>query len=364
MRIVHLSDIHLSEDNYTEFDNNYRDALINDLNNYYSSIPIDLIVITGDLVDKGGYSLFKIKGFENYENPYDIFKKIFIEPISEQLGIPLHQFLFIPGNHDIDEKGILLYDENALSKNINSQNIKKYLSENHGFIHNQRIKKFKDFEKEYHKDNSNYEYTTNQSTYFYEKTGLKIGFILVNDSWRCKSIKLKNDSEKLFFGEQQLYDGLNHLESINTDLNICLLHHSVDDYAESSSVKGILQRKKIELFLYGHFHNTQTNNLYTPQGYCLGFRSRAALFKPEEKDSEYHSGYQILDFDLIAYKITQVHYRKYDHKDSAKIFIADNETAPHNGIDKNKPNKDNGFDLYREERKTQTRNLDKNLFKS
>lgn len=364
MRIVHLSDIHLSEDNFTEFTNNYRTALIRDLSAYNSPIPIDLIVITGDLVDKGGYSLLKIKGFETYDSPYDIFKKVFIEPISRDLGIPLHSFLFIPGNHDVDEREIRLYDEHILCNEITLQNVNSYLHGNNSFTHNLRIKKFKDFEKAYHKDNLNYEFGVNHSVYFYEKEGFKIGFILINDSWRCKSIRLKNDSDKLFFGDQQFYDGLNYLENLSTDLNICLFHHSVDDYAESATIRGILQRKNIELFLYGHFHNTETNVLYTPNGTCLGFRTRAALFKPEEKESEYHSGYQILDFDLTTYKIIQVHYRKYNYKDSAKIFIADNETAANAGIDKNYLTGNNGFNLIREGRATRPVELSKDEFKS
>lgn len=364
MRIVHLSDIHLSEDNYTEFKNNYRDALIADLKYYNSNLPIDLIVITGDLVDKGGHSLFKINGFEEFISPYDIFTKVFIEPISIQLGISLDRFLFVPGNHDVDERAILLWDENEVIKNIGLHNVGKYLNENQDFKHSFRIKKFKDFEMEFHKDTTNYVFSPNQSTFVFEESGLKVGFILVNDSWRCKSIKLEKETGKIIFGEQQLHDSIDYLNSIETDLNICLFHHSVNDYEESREVKGLLQRKNIELFLYGHFHNTQTNILYTPHGNCLGFRSRAALFKPESKDSEYHVGYQILDFDLSAYKITDVHYRKYNYKPDSKKFISDNETAPDNGIDKNKSNNNNGFPLFRENRSTKPINLDINLFRS
>ena len=366
MRLVHLSDIHLSKDNYTEFQNNYKDALLKDLAIYHNSIPIDLIIITGDLVDKGGHSLFEISEFKDYKSPYDIFEKVFINPISEQLGIDKHKFLFIPGNHDIDEKEILLVDEKELVNNINNKNINDYLLENKSFKHSNRIRKFKEFEEKYHSENSNYSYTSNQSTYVYEyKNSCKIGFILVNDSWRCKSIKLSiEEDEKHYFGVKQLYDGLEYLNQSNTQLNICLLHHTLDDYKESLEVEGILNRKNIELFLYGHFHNTKTNILYTPNGNCKGFRARAAFFKPEEINSDYHSGYQILDFDLTSnYKITAVHYRKYNNKEDSKSFISDNETAPMNGIDKNNSNSNMGFELSREGRENKKQNLNKDLFK-
>ena len=366
MRLVHLSDIHLSKDNYNEFQNNYKDALLKDLAIYHNSIPIDLIIITGDLVDKGGHSLFEILEFKDFKSPYDIFDKIFIDPISDQLGIDKHKFLFIPGNHDIDEKEILLFDEKELVKNISDKNINEYLLENKSFKHSNRIRKFKEFEQQYHLENSSYIYSPNHSTYIYEnKNGCRVGFILVNDSWRCKSIKLaiENDN-KHYLGVSQLYESLDYLNQNKTQLNICLLHHNLHDYKEEEEVKGILNRKNIELFLYGHFHSTETCILYTPSGNCKGFRARAALFKPEEINSQYHSGYQILDFDLTSnFKVTAVHYRKYNHKEDSKAFISDNETAPMNGIDKNSSNSNMGFDLPREGRENRKQYLNKDLFK-
>lgn len=366
MRIVHLSDIHLSKSNYDEFQNNYKNALIKDLLEYNRSSPIDLIVITGDLVDKGGYSLFEIPEFETLNSPYDIFEEVFLKPIISALNIDKHRVLFIPGNHDVDEKEILLFDESELVKNINNTNIKKYLSENIVFKHSHRIRKFKEFEEKYHDGNLNYKYSPNQSYFVFNdlNSNTKVGFILINDSWRCKSIKLAKDDGKHYCGMQQFYDGLEFLDSLNTELNICLLHHSTDDYIDGNAIKGILQRKNIELFLYGHFHNTDTNVLYTPHGNCKGFRGRAALFKPEEIVSKYHAGYQILDIDLNTFILTQIHYRKYDNSESSKSFIMDLETAPNYGVDKNNSNNDKGFELQREGRKNKKSELDINQFKS
>lgn len=112
MRIVHLSDIHLSKTTYDFLINEYLDALILDLKKQVKSAgEIDLIVITGDLVDCGGQSLYEIEGYEDtksYPSPFHIFEEIFINPISQELRIPKSNFLFIPGNHDIDEESILL----------------------------------------------------------------------------------------------------------------------------------------------------------------------------------------------------------------------------------------------------------------
>ena len=73
MRIIHLSDIHLSNENFQSFKSYYRNSLIKELNKINSETKIDLIIISGDLVDKGGSSLKKIEGYENVDNHYDIF---------------------------------------------------------------------------------------------------------------------------------------------------------------------------------------------------------------------------------------------------------------------------------------------------
>lgn len=355
MRLVHLSDIHLSNANYHEFVHKYRNALISDLKIYNNSKKIDVLLITGDLVDKGGHSLFEIEGFDNSTNPYDIFNDVFIQPVIKTVGIPSEQVLFIPGNHDVNERGFSYYDECQLIDKISEANIESYLKENRTrFLHNQRIENFKEFEKSFHSNNALYDFSNNHSTYIYNYgNDFKIGFILINDSWRCKARKIVGENPKIFFGYQQLDYSLDYFKGHKTDLNICLFHHSLDDYAEKKEVERILRTKEIELFLYGHYHNTDFKISYSPFGSCIGIRGRAALNRPEESISEYQPGYQIIDLDLNSYKVNKIHYRKYIYNSSR--FDSDTETAK-GGIDEEKPifnlERENktpkGFDLKRE----------------
>lgn len=149
-------------------------------------------------------------------------------------------------------------------KNISDVNITKYLCENIDFKHSHRIRKFKEFEQKYHNGNSNYTFSPNESTYvFQDKCGIKVGFILINDSWRCKSIKLQGEDDTFYFGMQQLHNGIKILEFEQTKLNICLFHHSVSNYKERTEVERALSNKNIELFLYGHYHSTKFEKLYT-----------------------------------------------------------------------------------------------------
>ncbi|MBP5983947.1 MAG: metallophosphoesterase [Fluviicola sp.] len=240
MRIIHFSDIHLAYKNHQYFVTVFRKALINDLKSQLSNGSFDLVIITGDLVDRGGLSLYTIKEFIGKENdltPYQIFEKIFIEPISSELAIPKNKFLFVPGNHDVDERFILLKEESGLIKKIieGKPSITEILESNEvNFEYSKRIECFKKFEEEYHLTNNEYDYTNNQSTYIYQsEEGVNYGFLLLNDSWRCKSVRLlleEQNSFNLNLGSKQIYDGLSKLRKKNADVIICAMHHPLEKF--------------------------------------------------------------------------------------------------------------------------------------
>lgn len=362
MRIVHLSDIHLSKSNFEEFNNTYCEALIRDLISFHKEKKIDVIVITGDLVDKGGHSLYNIDGFGDksiYPSPYNIFEKIFINPMIDALGFSKENFLFVPGNHDIDESEILLKDEYDLTKTLTIENIGHHLKGNINFKHSKRIKKFKEFEEEFHQGQSNYQYTSNESVFYYNFENINIGFILINDSWRCRSQKLDCD-DKLMFGVNQFFNGVNALKKYDTKLNIALLHHPIDDFAEMKEVQRCLNVSNISFYLYGHYHSSDFKKHY--QGSldsCFGIRGRASLNKINEVSSSYQPGYQIIDIDLgHQVKITGIHYRKYKY--DFNYFVYDTD-ACQTGIDKGYLDK--GIEL-KSELQAKKYSLDKSQFTS
>ncbi|OIQ23826.1 metallophosphoesterase [Lacinutrix sp. MedPE-SW] len=352
MRIVHLSDIHLSEDNFDEFHDNYLEALINDLADFHSTNNIDLIVITGDLVDKGGHSLLGMKEFEGFDSPYEIFEKVFIKPISSFLGLGNENFLFIPGNHDIDENGILWVDEKSLKEKLSKDTIKEQLKLNERTFNstNKRIQTFKEFEKKFHKETINYEFTNNESTYLFNDkvSNSNIGFILINDSWRCSTCQLKDSKlNNHYVGIKQFYWAIEKLKQLNqgVDLDkvICLFHHSIEEYTEKEEVKRFLINKDVDLFLYGHHHSIKSEYLFTPMNGCHGFRGRAALNKPDEQIDIFQPGYQIIDIDLLSNRISQIYHRKYVFNSS--MFAPDTTSAPPLGVDNNSSRGSIGYEF-------------------
>lgn len=309
MRIIHLSDIHLSSENLIELRTFYLKALISELQTFNSQIKIDIIVISGDLVDKGGKSLLKMDEFSSFSNPYLIFEKEFITPISLELKLNKDQFLFVPGNHDINRDEIEEISEAGLMSIIKSPeeaNRIVNIINNKKFYHLNRQNDFKEFERQYY--NSNYSMSPFESTYIHESS-IKVGFGLINDSWRCsENLKLENH----FFGTTQLKKIENEFDIKKCNIYILVIHHSIDSFNkyEKQAINNILLSGKISILLSGHEHSNRVIESNDGQNKYLNIRGRTAFNKPGEIISEFQPGYNIVDIDNLNFK-TKVTFRKY-----------------------------------------------------
>ena len=316
MRIIHLSDIHLCKDNIEDFRLHYRKSLIEELENRNSEIEIELIIISGDLVDKGGASLKELDGYEGYDNPYDIFEKEFIEPICNQLQIPKEKILFIPGNHDIEQDKIDEIKEAGLKNILKSpQEVNKITEKYKGNLEGldfQRLHNFLEFEKVYQKDNKflQYEFSEFESKAVYDNFSNKIGIALINDSWRCGKGKVENH----FIGINQFHRCLKFFEENETEFNIAVMHHPFGCFNEEEieEIDNLLHYKKIEILLLGHEHSKRFEGSdFGNNKKVLFSRGRSAFDKPHEKEIKYTSGYAIIDIDFSR-KLIKCHYKIYD----------------------------------------------------
>lgn len=341
MRIVHLSDVHLSDKNIDELRNFYIERLTEDLEKIQrlDNKKIDIIAITGDLVDRGGHSLKK-HYHGNFSNPYDFFEAEFITPIREKLNLTNSNFIFIPGNHDIDESEIKWIEEKRL-KALNPKGVNDELDKiRFDFTDaNKRIKAFKEFENKFHEDTQKmgYHFSNNESTYIFEsRGGEKVGFLLVNDSWRCSTCKIEDEKNEGFndhlFGTNQLIQGYNRIKG-KANLNIGLFHHDISDLKESKEILSIANGE-IPLFLCGHKHNINNEPFVDNLGqeYLRVFRPRAALNKPDEIIEEFMIGYQIYDINVNTSIINKINYRRYSRKGKIGFFTDSGDYSDDNGV--------------------------------
>lgn len=319
MRIVQLSDIHLSKTNLEELKNYYREALIKDLQSFHIDVPIDVILITGDLLDRGGSSL----GSEGYK----IFEQEIISPIACALNIKKERFLFVPGNHDVNKEFIEEENEFFLASKMTKETANEKLKDfaDKFVAANKRIQKFKEFERQFHENNTTYAYSNNESFAIEYDKDKPVGFALINDSWRCSPTLTK---EQHFIGVNQLFNVEKNLEEHQTVLNIAVFHHPYEllNSNESDEIDNILKSRKFDIAIFGHSHDYKFESLISATGGIVLLNGRAAFNDVNEKESRYQPGYNILDID-IDNKTYLLHARKFI-KTSGFRFDKDVESLP------------------------------------
>lgn len=317
MRIIHLSDIHLSYDNIEDFRNYYKEAFIKELESINAQKNIDLIIISGDLVDKGGVSLKKIEGYENIENCYEIFEEEFLKPICENIPNMTGRILFIAGNHDIQQDKIDKVQEagikSILSNPKSVNDLYREYKENLNGLNFQRMQDYLDFEKRYQHNNQKLEYKFSdfESTAIYQYNEHKVGIALINDAWRCGKDSVSNH----FLGTNQFHRCLLYFKENNTNLDIAVMHHPLDCYNknEKQEIENILHSRGFSMVLLGHEHSQSFEEIGTgqPNSKIIYIRGRSAFDKPYEKEDKYISGFTIIDVDFNR-KNLRCHYMKYD----------------------------------------------------
>lgn len=307
MRIIHLSDIHLCKDNIEDFRLHYRKSLIEEFKKINFEKEIDLIIISGDLVDRGGKSLLELDEYKSLNNPYEVFEKEFIDSICCEIPFLKENVIFIAGNHDIEVNKINKVIEAGLNSLITDSNnanevFNEYKSDKN-FLGIDRMNNFLNFEEKYHSANKNlkYEFSEFESKVIYEYDGKKIGIALINDSWRCTQKKVSEH----FISTHQFFRCLNFFDIEKTKFNIVVMHHPLNlmEETEKEAIEDILQYKNFKLLLIGHEHKKRVEILGLNEDNIFCVRGRTAFDKPHEKEKDYISGFSIIDIDFENFKI-------------------------------------------------------------
>ena len=173
LRILHLSDLHLVKEHPA------MDTLLMYLNRSMDEIQkdrgIDLVIFTGDLIDKGGAS------FGDINTAFKKFEEVVITPILEKLKLSKDRFVFIPGNHDTENDiGKQYMKKGFLGENPHDDYEKiisiKNSPKNQDIVR-VRTKAFKDFERLYYTENLREAYQCGdfESNFKFDIGGRKIG---------------------------------------------------------------------------------------------------------------------------------------------------------------------------------------------
>lgn len=290
LRILHLSDLHLVKEHPA------MDTLLMYLNRSMDEIQedrgIDLVIFTGDLIDKGGAS------FGDINTAFKKFEEVVITPILEKLKLSKDRFVFIPGNHDTENDiGKQYMKKGFLGENPHDDYEKiisiKNSPKNQDIVR-VRTKAFKDFERLYYTENLREAYQCGdfESNFKFDIEGRKIGITSLNSVWFCGL----DDDKKLFLGTDQITNSQAFLSDCNIKIVASHIGYDLLTEAERKHAKEAIARC-YDLNLSGHTHSLDDDFIVIPSGdYCMNITAAGTLCDNIHKlDENYKNSFQVID---------------------------------------------------------------------
>lgn len=288
LNILHISDVHIQKKDAIEIQEIVK-KLIADVKHIQKEkeISIDLICFTGDLIQRGDKA-------EKDENQWQLSEDILINPLLSELNLSQEDFVFIPGNHEVDTSEILHVVEKGL-KIKNQQDIKEIMDK-FDQSYNKRLSYFYSIVKKRLPDAK-----FGDLGYSYKKSinGIQVGIACVDSAWRSTG---KGAAEKgtLYVSTKQIQRL--YQEVSGSDLTICMMHHPVDWLEDCESLDVEKELSKFDLVLRGHVHDEDLKQI-ARQTFKTIYSTAGKLFPldfVEGKAIDGYNGYSILSIDLAS----------------------------------------------------------------
>lgn len=267
--IIHLSDFHINSKNIGNI-KEICPRLIDDIKKNCAEGDIALVVCSGDLVYSGSSENFSL-AFDN-----------FIEPILSGLNIKESQFIYVPGNHEVDISKVdkdfsESFTHRILTEGLKLEDLKKPNV-------NDRLSSFFEF--------SSLFYEWEQSKLVVSRQELignvKYGITMVNSSWNTAGDS-NNEAKKIIIPREALIESLSAVAEC--DKKIIVMHHPIDWFFDENAaeIEGVLN--KYDFVLTGHKHYESVNLMKGMNGITL----YNAASKVDISANE--NGYTIISFD-------------------------------------------------------------------
>lgn len=301
IRLLHFSDLHLSGDVNMQENTKVRLGFLFDslIKIQEDGKPVDIVVFTGDLIDKGG------NDYPTIADGFHAFEEQVMKPLIKKVGIRPERIVFIPGNHDTQcstkeakrGKRILLEEyahgtEKEINSLLNNSDDKELII--------QRTKDFKVFEKDYYSKYipDYYTYSDFESNFVYVIDGVKIGITALNSVWLYGETKDKaGDAEPVYLGTDQITRSVGKLKEC--ELKIVASHYpfgKLHDEESDKTYEKIAQHYDISLA--GHTHSNHDEYRYSSSGgHFLDITSAGTLDDNVYEDRvEYKNSFQVIDY--------------------------------------------------------------------
>lgn len=312
LRILHLSDLHLVKEHPAMA--SLLMYLKLSMDEIQKDRGVDLVIFTGDLIDKGGAS------FGDINTAFKEFEEVVITPISEKLKLSKDRFVFIPGNHDTENDIVKQYTKNGFLGENSHDDYEKIISiknsPNNRAIVRTRTKAFKDFERLYYAENLREAYQCGdfESNFKFDIGGRKIGITSLNSVWFCGL----DDDKKLFLGTDQITNSQAFLSDCNIKIVASHIGYDLLTEAERKHAKEAIARC-YDLNLSGHTHSLDDDFIVIPSGdYCMNITAAGTLCDNIHKlDENYKNSFQVID----VISKDEFYIRKYQQKQGMEFSL-------------------------------------------
>lgn len=302
MRVIHFSDLHL-ESNSAKNKLFTINPLLKTVKALDEAQKIDLIVFSGDLLDKGGAS------FDNVDEGFMDFYGNVISKICKSIDLNENKFIICPGNHDIVRSLDTIYSENGNKTTLkDSESVNTFI--NHIKTQKakfgiERMRPYKEFEEILYTESEYCKMSYFETLFKYTIDSKKIGIAALNSSWRCYG---DDDKGKLILGENQIINALNFFE--DCDFRIAVMHHHFNELIEFDTIlTEKLLHTHFDILFCGHVHSPSNKYVIDPQGKLLILVAPGTLASNIKTDSKnYSNGFSVIDINFDEAQINNTFY--------------------------------------------------------
>ena len=316
MRIIHFSDFHLDNNQLTRCVD-LVDKMIHTLKQVHQEKAIDVIVFSGDLIDRAGNNFPKPK----MKNGFEKFEEIVIKPITTTLGLPANRFIFTLGNHDVDQKAEAKRSNTNLTKKLrDAAEVDRFINQKDLENKIPRIADYNKYRNDYwgrNKGNADVDITPLQMGIKLEIAGLKVGFNCLNTAWRC--FDSKTDIGTIVTGKSQIIRERSFFN--DCQLTFVVGHHlpSMMNTFESVDLEKVMAAN-FEAGFFGHTHSEDGKMITRPQGSCFFFTAPGTLTWNISEKSVFGNGFMVVDYEKNE---NYLDAQKY-YQDENENFVRDN----------------------------------------
>lgn len=307
MRILHFSDFHLRSKEAGKRSLDILERMLDAIKDIKQKKPIDMVVFSGDLVDKAGF------GFDcTYEEALQRFRTEVIDRIVVATDIPAYKFLLVGGNHEI-VRNLVEKDEHKAQISLSTeQQLEDYMSLADINDKVKCMKTFIDFQREYYAsvvDQDKCEYEEGQfhcTLKFDVDGGYKVGVSLLNSAWMCYD---DTDEKHIAMGVKQLNTSWPKFKDC---ISIAVAHHHPTFLAsyDQIEVTNVLLNH-FDFYLCGHTHGMKSQYIEQAGGsYFESIASGNLYNNIHEIDPRYCNGFTVIDYSIEDKSVEVTPYRQ------------------------------------------------------